>query len=270
MEHNLPEDHWKVSAANAIFLLNRFPNLSGDSTAPIDGDQTLPMEMLTRGRYSRRQLYRELSYFVQVGTPALVHVPSVKGSTLAPKVRWGIAWGMYREQVIWRDPFTHSQFRSKSFTAFELRDNLNYAQFLGLREMETTRKGVAILGDYSDVVTVWLKPALPASPAQRQPVVKIQNASGDAVQYIDLPAQEEQQDPYSGPFQSEGGEEADELTEITRTCPELGGSDHETGLDYDYGWDLDSEPDTGQQLNTDLDPGTDLIAQHKARQQKLN
>ena len=54
-------------------------------------------------------------------------------------------------------------------------------------------------------------------------MVKIQNASGDAVQYIDLPAQGEQQDPCSGPLQSEGGEEANELTEITRTCPELGG-----------------------------------------------
>ena len=64
MEQNLPEDHWEVAARAAEWLLNRFPNLATDATAPINGDQALPLELITRGRYSRRQIYRELSYFV--------------------------------------------------------------------------------------------------------------------------------------------------------------------------------------------------------------
>ena len=243
MEQNLPEDHWEVCSSNAMFLLNRFPNLAGDSTAPIDGDQALPLEILTRGHYSRRQLYRELSYFVQIGTPALVHAAKIKGSTLAPKVRWGVAWGMYTEQVVWRCPFTHSTFRSKSFTAFELRDNLNYAQFLGLPEMETTRKGVAIQGDINEDISIWLQPAMPASAAHQQPVVSIQSANEQAVQYIKLPAPQEAQDPPDGPLDKGG-----EATEInTETCPELGGSDHDVTT---LGNTQDQVYNTGQQLNT--------------------
>jgi hypothetical protein len=261
MEQNLPEDHWEVCSSNAIFLLNRFPNLAGDSTAPIDGDQALPLEILTRGHYSRRQLYRELSYFVQIGTPALVHAAKIKGSTLAPKVRWGVAWGMYREQVVWRCPFTHSTFRSKSFTAFELRDNLNYAQFLGLPEMETTRKGVAIQGDINEDISIWLQPAMPASAAHQQPVVSIQSANEQAVQYIKLPAPQEAQDPPDGPLDKGG-----EATEInTETCPELGGSDHDVTT---LGNTQDQVYNTGQQLNTGPQEG--ITAQQQDYLQMLS
>jgi len=146
MEQNLPPDHWEVAAGNAEWLLNRFPNIATEVTAPVNGDQARPLEILTRGRYSRRQIDRELSYFVQIGTPGLVHTPQIRGSTIAPKVRWGIAWGMYRDQVVWLCPYTRSTFRSKSFAAFELRHNMNYAQFWGLPEMPTTRKALAIPG----------------------------------------------------------------------------------------------------------------------------
>ena len=187
MEQNLPPDHWEVAGRDAEFLLNRFPNLATEVSAPIDGDQALPLEIISRGKYSRRQIYRELSYFTQVGTPALVHNPKVKGSTLAPKVRWGIAWGMYREQVIWRCPFTKSTFRSKSFTAFDLQQGMNYAQFLGLPEMESTRKSLALPSDRKDKVDVQLVPANKISKPGAPPAVRLRWHTDDGVKTVTVP-----------------------------------------------------------------------------------
>jgi site-specific DNA-cytosine methylase len=190
MEQNLPPDHWEAAANNAEWLLNRFPNIATTTTAPINGDQARPLELITRGRYSRRQIDRELSYFVQIGTPALVHTPKVRGSTIAPKVRWGIAWGMYRDQVIWLCPYTRSTFRSKSFAAFELRHNMNYAQFLGLPQTSTARKALAIPSDATETVDVHLTPA--REPAQRglPPVIQLQCVDETGVQHINLPQQQ--------------------------------------------------------------------------------
>lgn len=193
MEQNLPPDHWEVAARNAEFLLNRFPNLATEVSAPIDGDQALPLEILSRGKYSRRQIYRELSYFTQVGTPALVHNPRIKGSTLAPKVRWGIAWGMYREQVVWRCPFTKSTFRSKSFTAFDLQQGMNYAQFLGLPEMESTRKSLALPSDCRDKVDVQLLPASQISRPGTPPAVRLRWHTDDGVKTVTVPEPDRQE-----------------------------------------------------------------------------
>jgi site-specific DNA-cytosine methylase len=195
MEQNLPPDHWQAAARNSEFLLNRFPNLSTDVTAAVDGDQARPLEIITRGRYSRRQIDRELSYFVQVGTVGLIHNKHVKGSTLAPKVRWGVAMGMYREQVVWMCPFTRSTFRCKSFTAFDLKDGMNYAQFLGLPEMESTRKALSIPGDDRVSIDVHLLPARQVGEKGMPPVVRLRCATDKGVQSIDLPADSTGQQP---------------------------------------------------------------------------
>lgn len=186
-EMNLPPNHWEVAARNAEFLLNRFPNVATDSTAPIDGDQARPLEMITRGRYSRRQIDRELSYFLQAGTPALVHDKAVKGSTLAPKVRWGVAWGMYREQVVFLCPITKSTFRSKSFVAFDLQHGVNYSQFLGLPAIESARKSLPLPGDTYDKVTVQLSSEQQAGMAGIPPAVRLQCASNEGVRTITVP-----------------------------------------------------------------------------------
>jgi len=147
MSANLSPGYWQSAAADAEFLLNRFP-VSSDSVAiPIDGDRVRPLEALTRGYYSRRQLDRELSYYVPTGTPCLVHDPKIGGSSLAPKVRWGIARGMYREQVIFMDPFSKSRFKSKSYAAYHLKEGLNWSRFLGRGDLETTRKSLALPED---------------------------------------------------------------------------------------------------------------------------
>ena len=98
MAHKLPPSWWQAASADVEFLYNRFPTVSEDIAIPIDGDRALPLEMLSRGYASRRQLYRELSYYVPVGTPCLVHDDSIAGSSIQPKVRWAIAKGQYREQ----------------------------------------------------------------------------------------------------------------------------------------------------------------------------
>lgn len=128
---NLPKSYWQFCAADALFLLNRFPALSDDAVMPADGDRARPLEMLSRGYWSRRTLDRALNYFVPVGTPALVHVPSL-GSSLDPKTRWGVCIGMYNEQPTWRCPYTKATFRSKSYSAYRLREGLNFAQFLNI------------------------------------------------------------------------------------------------------------------------------------------
>lgn len=252
MQQNLPPDHWEVAARNAEFLLNRFPNLATDVTAPIDGDQALPLEILSRGRYSRRQIYRELSYFVQVGTPALVHSPKVKGSTLAPKVRWGIAWGMYREQVVWRCPFTKSTFRSKSFTAFDLHDGMNYAQFLGLPKMESTRKSLALPSDCGDHIDVQLLPVRTVNREEQPPVVRLKWASGSGTKTISIPTPSEREHAVDPSYDLGGSARVNTDTEDTdgrqvnvgSASRPLQGDLTESDEEYEdddtgAGWDLD-------------------------------
>ena len=100
LERDLPHSWWRYCAESAVFLLNRFPILSQLSTMPADGDQARPLEVVTAGAYSRRQIDRELSYFAAVGTPVLVHDPKVKGNQLTPKASWWVVRGMYREQLV--------------------------------------------------------------------------------------------------------------------------------------------------------------------------
>jgi len=130
--NSLPGSAWQDCASDALFLLNRFPVQSDDIANPSDGDRARPLEMLTRGHYSRRMIDNELSYFIPCGTPAMVNDPDIKGSSLRPKTRWGIACGMYRDQPTWRCPFTKSMWRSKSYSAYRLRPGVNYGQFLNV------------------------------------------------------------------------------------------------------------------------------------------
>jgi len=158
--HNLPPSWWQRAAADTEFLLNRFPVVSNEVALPLDGDQVLPLEALTNGCYSRAQIRRELSYYIPVGTPALVHDSSVRGSAIKPKVKWGIACGMYREQVWFYCPFTKSKFRSKSYTAYRLKEGINYAQFLRLPPLKASNKSTSIPIDYNEDVAIQLQEPL--------------------------------------------------------------------------------------------------------------
>ena len=132
MMPNLPPSWWVRTMKQAIWLLNRFGKIVTEEYIASDGDQPRPLERFTGYQYSRRQIDRELSYFVPVGRPTLVHLTQVKGSAITPKSRWAVPIGMYREQVIFWSPFSKSEFRSKSFTAYKLQHGMNYMHFLNL------------------------------------------------------------------------------------------------------------------------------------------
>ena len=182
MEENLPQDHWQAAARGAEFLLNRFPNIATDVTASIDGDRKRPLELVTNSKYSRRQIDRELAYFVQPGRVALVHLEKVKGSSLQPKVRYGVAWGMYREQVIWKCPFTGSEFRSKSFSAMELSNSMNYLQFLNIEhKLKDLTKGELHIENRHENVDIQLQPPRLPGEKLKIPVIQVQTADETGV-----------------------------------------------------------------------------------------
>ena len=91
-----------------------------------------PLERLTGGHYSRRRIDRELGYYIGPGTLALVHDNKVKGSHLAAKTRFGVAWGMEGGIVIFKCPYNKNKFRSKSYTIIHLPNYVNFYQFLSI------------------------------------------------------------------------------------------------------------------------------------------
>ena len=80
-----------------------------------------------------------------------------KGSSLKPKTRWGVAVGCYREQPIFCCPHNKTTFRSKSFAAFTLREDLNFVTFLGLKQMEPSQASRSIQDDLTQRIDVVLQ-----------------------------------------------------------------------------------------------------------------
>ena len=151
-------------------------------SVPVDGDVARPLELLTRGSISRKMIDKELSYFLPAGTPALVHKSEVRGSRLEPKTRWGIAIGMLGSQVMFRCPFIHSQFISKSFTAFKLKDGMSYTSFLGLPELDGVQGEAVIRTDHSkSVVNIDLDKVKDIQPKHIPPVKLVWHASEHGV-----------------------------------------------------------------------------------------
>ena len=148
MQQNLPPHMWSAAARDVEFLMNRSPTYRSAQNISDHGDGSSPIELYTNEAYGRSQVYSDLSYYIQVGTPCLVYEKDVKGSSLQPKSTWRIAWGMDGSTPVFRHPTTHHTKRSKSFTAFRLREGLNYAQFLGLGNIPSTRASAKIPQDY--------------------------------------------------------------------------------------------------------------------------
>ncbi|MBT5796252.1 MAG: hypothetical protein HOI09_02590, partial [Porticoccaceae bacterium] len=143
---NLPQSWWQRAASDVMFTANRFPPYSIDAKTPPDGDQASPIEALFLGYVSHHQVYRELDCYIGVGTPALCKV-NVKGSSLEPRVRWGIAIGQRGKVTRFLDPYLKSIFRTRSFHAHVLRPGLNYSQFLGLGEIKPSKHSEMLPGD---------------------------------------------------------------------------------------------------------------------------
>ncbi|OUT55772.1 MAG: hypothetical protein CBB71_19130 [Rhodopirellula sp. TMED11] len=147
MEQSLPPEFWEAAAADAEFLANRVPEYRSQQNLSKEGDQASPIELFTNQGVGRGQVYTELSYYVQVGTPCLVHDPEVKGASIRPKSSWYIAYGMIGGNPQFKDPLTVTKRFSKSYTSFKLRDGLNYSQYLGLGDIPSTRQSAGMIED---------------------------------------------------------------------------------------------------------------------------
>ena len=124
------------------------------------------MESNPPGPYSYQRLFA-----------APVHEPKAKGSQLKPKVRWGIAWGMYREQVVFKCPFTSSTFRSKSFTAIELEAGMNCYQFLGIPQQTLSKRRLTRKQPEMAKVDIELSKPVESRRLPLIPVVTLQSAN---------------------------------------------------------------------------------------------
>jgi hypothetical protein len=175
MQMNLPEAYWEACARASEFILQRHPKLISNQLTVGDGDRARPLEVITGGAYDRRQINRELAYFIQPGTLCMVHVPTAKGSQLKPKCRWGVAYGMYREQVVFLCPVTKMTYRSKSWQAMAL-NGMNFIQFLGLGTQMSTRKQMIRPPPDGGAVVVLSSPT-ERGPASAEPLVKLHLAS---------------------------------------------------------------------------------------------
>ena len=78
--------------------------------------------------------------------------------------------GMMGSQVLWRCPFTHEIVRSKSFTAYRLRNGMNYAQFLNLPPIESFDNECILPTDMNDAVTITLDPPRELEGERRPPI----------------------------------------------------------------------------------------------------
>ena len=157
---------WEYASSNCEFLLNRLPLAAYNSNTPSDGDCASPLELMTRGAYSRRMISKDLSTFIPVGTLALCHMASIKGSNIkTPKARWGVACGTLGSQIHFCCPCTFSRFYSKSFYAVKINyaKGMNYAHFLGLPPIEKVTKIARLPSDYSEEVDITLP--TPAEPS---------------------------------------------------------------------------------------------------------
>ena len=223
------------AARQAEWLLSRFPVTAKDVSVPLDGDQARPLELITGLFYSRRQIDRELSYYVPIGTPALIHDVKAKGSTLGPKTMWGVAIGMYREAVIFWLPHTNSIRQSKSFTAYKLRQSMNYAQFLNLPSIPSTQKSTAIPDDFTEHIVIQLPATQSAENTQPAPIQKVKCVSEELTQH-----QAKQS-------------EIPIISTTTHPAPELRGSVHVKDA---TGTKLTIDPETGYLESAHLEPET--------------
>ena len=188
LQSNLPPE-WVIRVSRqANWLLARFPPQSHSANCSPDGDKQLPLEMITRGKISRRMIYNQLYYFLNIGTPALVHDATIAGSRLPThdaasglvadcKSRWMVAYGMYRDQVVFWDPRTNDTCRSKSYTAFKLRAGMNFAQMIGCKMPKATEKSKPIAGDFLEKVVIQL-------PDMRESNPLAQHKGGNPVQGV--------------------------------------------------------------------------------------
>ena len=186
MERNLPPSWWQRASLDVVFCWNRFAKVNYHAAMPVDGDRPRPIEIMTRGFLSRELLDKQLAEYVPVGTPGLIHDPSVKGSSLGPKTRWAVAVGMYGDQPIWWDPIIISKFRSKSYVAYVLQPGWNYTHFLTLPPLPSTQRRCTLDLDVPEEIVVRLPEVIEIGQERQVPMIDV-DSSDDPSFTLNLP-----------------------------------------------------------------------------------
>ena len=187
-EQNLPPTWWQRAAADVQLIANRLCPYSLDANTPPDQDAAAPIERLLHGYVSRHQVYAELDAYVSVGTPALCKTGS-KGSSLEPRVRWGIAIANRGRVVKWMCPFTGTRFRTSSFTAFTLKSGMNFSQFLGLGDIAPSKQSQMLPQDEGTQWTIELPAVRDVTTEVTSPVRRIlSQANGESATADEEPA----------------------------------------------------------------------------------
>jgi hypothetical protein len=184
---NLPPYYWEDCYNQAAWLKARLQR-GGES---FDGDNPRPLERTTNFKVSRKQISKELSAFIPIGTPAITwnaeaNKLTAKGSDIHSRARWGIAKGMDRHIPQFFCPFTMATFHTGSYTAIDLAEGINWYQFLGLKGPAPPRTiFIPMQPDYKLLITL---PELAERDRVQMPAVtgvKQSNSGAGFVQVLD-------------------------------------------------------------------------------------
>jgi hypothetical protein len=184
---NLPPHAWEDCYQQGAWLKARLPQ--GGNSFDVS-DNPRPLEVATNFRISRKQITKELSAHIPIGTPALtwnaeVNKGTAKGSDIHTRARWGIAKSMDRHVPQFFDPFTKATFHTGSCVAMHLEEGINWWQFLGMQGPTPPRAVfVPIHPDYK--IMIMLPELADRGRVERMAVKGVSNKAPTASAFIQM------------------------------------------------------------------------------------
>ena len=137
---------WGEAVHMAALIRNCYPTTS--QIVSSDGDASRPLEILSKGRRSRRQLDNVLHHAVAFGSLAMVSNGTVKGSNItASKARFGICIGMNVDMPRWICPYRGVEFQSKQYVEIPLPLGVSANAMIGIDEPPLPDIALPRLGD---------------------------------------------------------------------------------------------------------------------------
>ena len=156
-------------------------------------------------------------------------------------------------------PFVRSVFKSKSYTAYKLRKGMNYTNFLGLRDMESSRRSLVLPGDIDEVAALKDHFEKYGGPKSR---VRGPCALPKEIEYtpspVTLPIH-----VYKPPTHYEGGDDSDRYQsqgqssekDLTEIVEGTNGNDVRGSMYYPNPTQVDDDVKTTQLINDEADTG---------------
>ena len=146
VQTSMQPEWWGEAVHLAALIRNCYPRASAIVSS--DGDTERPLEILSKGRRSRRQLDNILHHAVAFGQLALVTNGAIKGSNITTsKARFGICIGMNGDMPKWMCPFRKVQFQSKQYMEIPLPLGISAHAMLGIDEPKIPNVALPRMGD---------------------------------------------------------------------------------------------------------------------------